>query len=202
MSFSNMDMACYALYLLGGESKKVHIDDIVVKCFKEISPSSFSMIKYPEFPASDTVRYSLESASKKQYGSLVTKEKVAKDKFWFFTTNGINWIENNKDRLKSLGSDEELKVHRQKNAKYLDEIFSHAAYLKFLESPNSFQPDIALIADLFKCRSDSNVKIWKSRFQKLKLAANNSSRSKEVLNFLDKCQHSIDFDNSMEVESE
>lgn len=200
MSFSNMDMACYALYLLGGESKKVHIDDIVVKCFKEISPSSFSMIKYPEFPASDTVRYSLESASKKQYGALVTKEKIAKDKFWFFTTTGINWIKNNKDRLKSLGSDEELKVHRQKNAKYLDDIFSHAAYLKFLESPNSFQPDIALIADLFKCRSDSSAKIWASRFQKLKLAANSSSRAEEVFNFLNKCQNTIDV--SMEVESE
>ena len=46
------EMVVYVLGLLGGESRKIHTEDIAIKCHS-LFPDSFSWTKYPEIPDKD-----------------------------------------------------------------------------------------------------------------------------------------------------
>ena len=69
-SFTNREMAIYALYLLGGATSKYHTEDIAFKCF-ELWPTVFSWTKYPQYPDKEVVRSGLTDARKEKYGALV-----------------------------------------------------------------------------------------------------------------------------------
>ncbi len=74
---SNEEIVLYALHLLGGWHKRVHTEDIALKCF-ELAPSKFSWTKYPKYPDLAPARFALESAKNSQYGSLVEGESERK----------------------------------------------------------------------------------------------------------------------------
>jgi len=67
---SDKDIVLYSLYLLGGWHKRVHTEDIALKCY-EIAPSRFSWVKYPQYPDLAPARFALEATKKAQYGALV-----------------------------------------------------------------------------------------------------------------------------------
>ena len=67
---SDIDIALYALYLLGGWQKRVHTEDIALRCYKLV-PSKFSWVKYPQYPDPAPTRFALGDAKKKKYGMLV-----------------------------------------------------------------------------------------------------------------------------------
>ncbi len=69
-TLTNRDMVVYALYSLGGATKRFHTEDIALKCF-EVWPSAFSWTKYPEYPDKDIVRVALTDARKEKFGFLV-----------------------------------------------------------------------------------------------------------------------------------
>jgi hypothetical protein len=185
--FSNQDLVCYALYLLGGEVEKIHIEDIAVKCHKDIDQASFSLIKYSQYPAIDTVRYALEGASKESSGALVTREKHGKDKYWCFTDAGRNWISVNLERLSIIEANSDEKTHRSKSARYLSGIRTHPLFQKYLDKPSDFKPTLVELAELFNCLSDTTPKIWESRFDKLRIHMNVSNKEEEFNDFLYLC---------------
>ena len=74
IELSNIDIAVYALYLLGGWRDRIHTEDIALKCF-ELAPSKFSWVKYPEYPDNNTAYLSLGDAKKTKYGVLVIRRK-------------------------------------------------------------------------------------------------------------------------------
>ncbi len=186
--FSNQELVCYALYLLGGEVEKIHIEDIALKCHKDIDPASFSLIKYPQFPAIDTVRYALEGASKESAGALVDMERRGKNKYWCFTDSGRNWISVNLERLSTIDKDTEEKTHRQKRAQYLSGIRSHSIFQSYLSNPSAFDPTLFELAELFRCRPDSSEEIWKKRFNKLNASMSANNKLDEFEIFLKLCK--------------
>src|SRR5208283_3350016 len=74
---SDKDIVLYALYILGGWQKRVHTEDIALKCY-ELAPSKFSWTKYPQYPDITPTRFTLETAKKLDSGELVKGQSERK----------------------------------------------------------------------------------------------------------------------------
>src|SRR5690348_10323698 len=131
--YPNRELVVYALYLLGGDSERVHTEDITLKCF-ELFPASFSWAKYSQYPDKDIVRVALTDARKKQHGALVEGRTGQKrglsaktlrrpmDDGWVLTSPGMQWIKQNLADLERISDSGSVKQHRQKVLRQLKRI--------------------------------------------------------------------------------
>jgi hypothetical protein len=201
-SLSSREIVVYALYLLGGAAQRCHTEDVALKCF-ELAPDSFSWTKYPKYPDKDVVRVALTDAKKEKYGNLVEgraglrsghHKKSGRGRAtdgWELTTAGIEWVDANKDRLESIGaSDREAKEHRQKSLQALKRLKSHAAFTRFIDSPERFTISIGELADLFRCRVDADVPIWNERVSRYRKHAQ-ATKQEQMIEFLEACSLAI-----------
>jgi hypothetical protein len=172
----NRELVVYALSLLGGQSKRIHTEDIALKCY-ELFPDTFSWTKYPQYPDKDVVRVALTDARKDQYGALVdgrTGQKTGKFgktrrgpmlDGWVLTDRGIRWLQQNADRLASFAGSGELKEHRQKDLQQLARIKQHKLFAEYKTDPSNFEPMIGELADLLRCRVDAEERVWLDRLE-------------------------------------
>ena len=197
----NWEIAVYAVYLLGGESRRVPTEEVAVKCFA-LAPDSFSWVKYPEYPDKDIVRSGLVDARKAKNGVLLqgragrgrgqvqrTKVGPALDG-WMLTEAGVRWIQDNKERISSELQYRELSDHRQENLRKLARIRNHPVFHQFLEKPEGFSPSLGEMAQLFRCSVNAELQTWDKRFQ----AAGNLAQAlndDRVIEFLAKCRASV-----------
>ena len=196
----NRELVLYALYLLGGDSERIHTEDIALKCF-QLYPSSFSWVKYSSYPDKDIVRVALTDARKKKYGALVegrTGQKRGQfvktnrppvEDGWMLTLQGISWIKNNLDRLQGYSGIKQAKDHRQKVLKQLKRILEHPLFLRYMANPEGFVAGIGDIADMLRCRVDAEQEIWQERFKKVRLQAESVGQN-NVFRFIEKCEDS------------
>jgi hypothetical protein len=194
----NRELVVYALYLLGGDTGRVHTEDVALKCF-ELFPAAFSWVKYPQYPDKDIVRVALTDARKEQYGALVDGRTGQKrglsaktlrepvDDGWALTSHGIEWIQDNLSWLQRTVGIAHVKEHRQKVLRQLKRIREHRLFVQYLDSPGRFFPMVGQIADLLRCRVDAEVDIWQERFGKIRRQAE-SSDQQDVLDFIRKCE--------------
>lgn len=198
----NRAIVVYVLGLLGGASKRVHTEDIAVKCH-ELFPDAFSWTKYTGYPDKDIVRVALTDARKEKYGALVngrTGQKLglaAKTRRnplpdgWMLTQAGLDWLDREATRFESLGQSHVLRSHRQKILKQLKRVFDHELWQCFKEDEATFSPSIGELADLFRCRVDADVGVWAARFGDLKqkaAAVGDQSLKKSVERFVEVCR--------------
>ena len=99
---TNMDIAVFALYSLGGVNRKVHLENIAQKCH-EMAQGRFSW-ELPEFrsiPDKQAVFYALANAKKKQVGGLIESfgSRSTGGKKFQITLPGVRWIKNNEPRI-------------------------------------------------------------------------------------------------------
>jgi hypothetical protein len=194
----NRELVVYALFLLGGDLKPVHTEDIALKCH-ELFPGSFSWVKHPEYPDKDVVRVALTDARKDHYGALVEgragqkrglSAKTKRDPIpdgWTLTSRGIAWVQSKREELELLAGTGRVKEHRQQLLRQLKRIKDHPLYAQFLDSPDRFAPAIGQIADLLRCRVDAEPQIWRKRFESVQRQAE-SAEQPEVLRFIRMCQ--------------
>ena len=189
-SFSNREIVVYALYLLGGATKKCHTEDIALKCF-ELWPSVFSWTKYVQYPDKEVVRCSLSDARKEKFGILVEgrtgqnrgqSNKTGRPPVadgWILTDAGVKWIDGNKSRF---GSDDHIiKDHRQKSLQFLKRMRQHKVFALFVDNTEKFYPSIGDLADLLKCRVDADESVWSARFERLRKHAVASGQEEFIL---------------------
>ena len=194
----NRDLVVYALYLLGGDTRRIHTEDVALKCFG-LFPAAFSWVKYPEYPDKDIVRVALTDARKEQFGRLVegragqkhglstkTRRQPTEDG-WVLTQVGIQWVHGNRDMLQQYAGAGAIKHHRQKVLRKLKRIRDHMLFARYADSPERFHPMIGEIADLLRCRVDAEPQVWQERFNKLRLQAG-SAEHEDVLDFVNKCE--------------
>jgi hypothetical protein len=195
---ANREIVVYAVYLLGGDTQRIHTEDVALKCF-ELFPDSFSWIKYPTYPDKDIVRVALTDARKERYGGLVegrsgqnkglsarTRRKPVSDG-WILTAKGIEWVKANLDRFKEYRMLGQTKEHRQKVLRKLKRIKESKIYSTFLDSPKQFEPAIGEMADLFRCRVDAEEEVWRQRFDTARRQARTAEQER-VLEFIDLCE--------------
>lgn len=197
-SVPNRELVVYVLSLLGGESKRVHTEDVAAKCH-ELFPASFSWTKYTHFPDKDIVRVALVDARKEQWGGLVEgragegRGLAAKTKRgpltdgWLLTENGIRWLRESASRLESLRVSPHDKTHRQKILKDLSRMRSHSLFARFASRRDNFSPSLGEMAEFLRCRVDASAEVWSSRFDSLRGKASVADQE-DVLEFLEACR--------------
>jgi hypothetical protein len=193
----NKELVVYALYVLGGESRSIHTEDIAIKCF-ELYPSAFSWVKYPQYPDKDIVRVALTDARKAEHGALVVGrtgkrrtsavkgEHASVDDGWKLTSEGLSWVRTNAEALESFAGHETVKTHRQRLLKQLQRVRDHSLFADFTACPSTFNPSIGNIADLLRCRVDAEPEIWQARFDKIR-SQSDAAGQRDVAEFISKC---------------
>lgn len=195
----NRELVLYALYTMGSIAERFHTEAIAVRCH-ELFPTSFSWSTRSELPDKDIVRVALTDARKEKYGTLVegrsgqsrghhqdTKRGPMSDG-WKLTQAGLEWIEQNKDRLEALTSQSVPRDHRQKSRRMLARVRDHALFAQFQHYPSSFTPGIGQLADLARCRVDAEPEIWNKRFSKLEDLAI-ETKQEDVRQFIGACRN-------------
>mgnify|MGYP001068756683 CR=1 FL=1 len=131
---SDKDIVLYALYILGGWQKRVHTEDIALKCH-ELAPRKFSWVKYHSTKSVPT-RFALETAKKPKYGALVKggserKRTVRSVRGWMLTSEGVKWIKLHKQRIEQYLGTHEPTGERLAADRKLKALLKSAAFEKF-----------------------------------------------------------------------
>lgn len=194
----NRELVVYVLSLLGGESRRVHTEDIAAKCY-ELFPAAFSWTKYTHFPDKDIVRVALTDAKKQQWGSLVDGRagegrglaaKTKRDRLpdgWILTASGVQWLRDNSHRLEALSQQPGTKTHRQKILKDLARLRSHMLFRRFTADGDQFIASAGEIADFLRCRVDASREVWATRFDAIRGKAT-AAGQQDIIAFLRACE--------------
>jgi hypothetical protein len=127
--FSNLEIVTLAVYLLGGDCRRVDSEDIAMKA-NELAPGRFAWRKYPEQINIHTI-YSLLWYAKKrtQYGYVIGSEREG----WQLTEKGFAFVKEHLSLLEGVDltrerlSQKDKQWHSHERGRMLTE----EAFLKF-----------------------------------------------------------------------
>ena len=192
---SNMDIALFALYKLGGISKKVHTENIAWEAYL-LAKERFSW-RLPEFrkkgfPDKTPVRFALEQAKKKENGRLVTGRAggdINRPELegWRLTPQGAEWIKNNQNRivraLKQKGPD----LPKLVAERFVNQLKKDPSFLSFIKNRNLDEVSSYMFTDMLACAPDAPKEIMKQKYEQL-LTTANLVNDKAILDFLKACE--------------
>ena len=101
-STTTAELVTWAVYLLGGEQKRIDTEDVAVKAF-ELAPKRFRWRKYPEQINLELVRVCLSNAKKAENGELLTGSGRTG---WSLTQKGLAWLRSARSKLQTLGKND------------------------------------------------------------------------------------------------
>lgn len=185
-NLSDKDIVLYALYLLGGWQKRIHTEDIALKCY-EIAPSKFSWVKYPQYPDLATVRYALEKCGSLVKGESERKRTVKSIGGRMLTDKGIQWIKSNKGRIerylgKRLPTGTRLPAERK-----LKELLKSEAFKKFSEQGEQAEITHAEFAESLICTVNTRPEVLSDRIDQLYSIAE-KFEEEEIKHYLNFCK--------------
>ncbi|MEX2028003.1 MAG: hypothetical protein WD988_00705 [Candidatus Curtissbacteria bacterium] len=188
---TNIEIVLYALFLLGGTTKKIPYERIAIKSF-ELDRSRFSWRLYPEYPDAEITRKALSDAKRTKNGGLVrgrygraTGDLVADG--WIFTPEGIIWVEKNRMRVaQSLGINQN-QVNRTEISKKLKELESSVAFKKYLHDNACMNIKPYEFTDFLNASLDTPPSILRDRIDKLSALAKTGKKQK-LLDFITQCE--------------
>jgi hypothetical protein len=188
---SDKDIVLYALYLLGGCQKRVHTEDIALKCY-QVAPSKFSWVKYPKYPDLAPARFALEAAKKPKYGALVKGESERKRTVksvggWILTSEGVKWIKVNKPRIEQYLGKHRPTGDRIAADRKLKEFLKSTAFKKFIDYGEEAEISHAEFAESLICTVNTRAEVLKARLEQLHSIAE-ELRKEEVKNYVNFCQ--------------
>ena len=197
----SMHIAVYALSLLGGTHKKVHTEDIAMKCM-EVAPNRFRWERY-DYPDKELVRKALVHASENKNGSLVVgrsgMEQRGKSRDgWQITPAGAEWLRNNESVFENaLTHSPGTTIPRREAQRFLKTIRSESAFQIYLSHRNLTDVSRYMFTDLLNCSPDAPQETIKAKFDRLHSIAE-LVNDKQVLEFLAACndQFSLLLNNS------
>src|SRR5713226_8741925 len=132
---SNVDIALYALFRLGGDTAPVHTEDVALKCF-QLARERFSWKKYPQYPELDPARFALLDAAKPIYGKLARQvfKKIGGrgQSHWVLTAAGLDYLRERLDTLNQLeaGQIAAGSEHTEED-RFIGQVKKHIAFKKF-----------------------------------------------------------------------
>lgn len=193
-SLNNIAIVVYALFILGGWQKRIHTEDIALKCF-ELAPTKFSWVKYQQYPDLLTVWYALCDAEKTRYGRLViggSERKRGKgtdvSTGWRLSDNGIDWIKANKDKIEAALFGAKLPQNRLIEERRLRTLINSSAFNKYLTAGDKAGISHAEFAESLVCTVNTKLEIISERIEQLRSVANllNQNRVEQYLDFCQK----------------
>lgn len=173
-SLTNIEIVTYAVALLGGVDRPVHLENVAMKSY-ELAPGAFrwDLDEYASYIDKDKVRVSLTDAEKGGKGALVravgqTKGgRTKRTDLWRLTAAGTAWIaEHRADIEEATGAGmpalKRGKAHDLRRRVTESELFRRFDDDKKLEySPYEF-------ADLLECSPDASNAVFRDRFEALR----------------------------------
>jgi len=193
---SAVDIAVYALYLLGGWQKRIHTEDIALKCF-ELAPSKFSWVKYTSYPDIAPARFALEAAKKPKYGALVKGESERKRTVksvggWLLTAEGIKWIKEHKSRIEKYLGKYKPTGDRLEADRKLKELLRSVAFKKFREHGEKAEISHAEFAESLVCTVNARTEVLNARLDRLYSIAEELGKE-EVKMYVNFCRKKFAF---------
>jgi len=169
---TNIDIALYALYNLGGGEQAIHTEDIALSCWHLVS-ERFSWKKYPKYPEIDPARVALSDAAKAKYGKLtrLVMRKIAEkpQAHWILTDAGVEYV---RSRYAELARLETVKIqpssgHTEKD-RFIVALKRHPTFKKFASTGTCEGIEPYEFTDLLKCSLDASPKALRERLETLK----------------------------------
>lgn len=192
---SNIDIALFALYKLGGITKKVHTEHIAWEAF-QLARERF-LWRLPEyrekgFPDKTLVRYALGDAKKKKYGKLVTGSAggdINRPELegWRFTPQGAKWIKKNEKRILSALKEKAPDLPKLVADRFIRQLKNDPCFVSFRKNKNLNEVSSYMFTDMLGCAPDASKDIINQKFDQL-LTTANLIDDKEIIEFLEACK--------------
>ena len=179
---TNVDVVLYALFTLGGATKKIHTEKIAWESY-QLSREKFSWslneFKKMGFPDKTTGRYALETAKKLN----LVKGRGGKDKSgdekegWQFTPQGLDWIIKKQQEISgSLKTKTYISsTFTPKEKREIKKISNHKAYTSFKGNGSLNDVTEFDFIDLLDCSPDASNRVIQNKFDSLKNSVNLSN---------------------------
>ncbi len=193
---SKMDVALYALYKLGGVSKKIHTERIAWEAY-QLSKKKFSWC-LPEFikqgfPDKLTVLIALETAHKVKHGRLVIgragRDAAGKLDGWHFTPQGVKWIQENEKRILAglKQSETAPAIDERDRGRFIKKLKKDPLFELYEQRESLSEATQYMFTDMLVCAPDASSDIIKQKFEQLE---NNATlvNDKKILDFLRACK--------------
>ena len=191
---SNMDIALFALYKLGGISKKIHTEYIAWEAY-QLAKERFSW-RLPEFrekgfPDKTPVRFALEQAKKKEFGKLVSGRAggdINRPELegWRFTPQGAEWIKDNEGRILKLIGQKAPDLPKLVAERFVKQLKNDTSFVSFQKNRNLDEVSSYMFTDILACAPDASKEIIRQKYERI-LSTANLVNDKEILQFLDAC---------------
>ena len=196
---SNEEIVIYALFQLGGWKERIHTEDIALECFK-LAPSKFSWVKYQQYPDLMAVWYALGSTQQEKYkgmvvGSSERKKGGGKDKIggWRLTDKGLDWIQENKERVESVLSTGVAPDSRLLEDRKLKSLMKSEAFKQYVLSGDKAEISNAAILESVLCTVNTKSEVVKEKIEQLLNAAVILKQNK-IHNYLEYCKKRLNKD--------
>jgi hypothetical protein len=195
-SLSNIDIAVYALFKLGGAEHKVHTENIAMECFK-LSKERFSwrLPEYRDLADKELVRIALMDAAKEKYGRLVIGrsgvESVSKEvDGWSLTPIGAKWVVKQKDRIESTLKITPHESNRIDAVRFRRKLIEEPCYQKFLRNGSMKEVTQYEFTDMIGCSPDARPETIRMSFSRLCSRAEITG-DLTILAFMDACREAF-----------
>lgn len=182
---TNIDIAIYALCLLGGTERKIDTEDVTLKCF-QLAPERFSWRKRPDLPGGIPTLYALQDARRERNGSLV---RGGVKGGWMLTPAGIDRVRSLLPVLEDLASGEMRGTLKPREGvqRFFHQLGTHTAYETFLRSGSCDKVKPYEFTDFLNCTVDSGPEILRDRLEAVRALAYDARRE-DILRFLQACE--------------
>lgn len=191
---SNIDIALFALYKLGGISKKIHTEYVAWEAYqlaKERFSWRLSEFREKGFPDKTPVRFALEQAKKKENGRLVSGRAggdINRPELegWRFTPQGAEWIKNNERRILTALKQKAPDLPKLVAEHFIRQLKNDPCFVSFNKNGNLNEVSPYVFTDMLACAPDASKEIIRQKFERL-LTTANLVNDKEIFKFLEAC---------------
>lgn len=173
-SLTNIEIVTYAVALLGGVDRPVHLENVATKSY-ELAPGAFrwDLDEYASYIDKDKVRVSLTDAEKAGKGALVravgqTKGgRTKKTDLWRLTAAGTAWVTEHGAAMEAATGAGMPALKRGKAHDLRRRISDSDLFRRFDDDGEvDYRPYD--FADLLECSPDASNAVFRDRFEALR----------------------------------
>jgi hypothetical protein len=173
-SLNNIEIVTYAVALLGGVDRPVHLEKVAVKSY-ELAPGAFrwDLDEFASYIDKDKVRVSLTDAEKDGKGALVRGVghtrggRTKRTDFWRLTAAGSAWIADNREIIEDATGAGMPALKRGK-AQDLRRRVADSELFRHFEDDGQLEYSPYEFADLLECSPDASNAVVRDRFEALR----------------------------------
>lgn len=177
---NNADLIIWSLYVLGGSSKRIDVEDLYLKCF-EIAPLRLAWRTRSDIPDYKKCAKALQEVEDPRRSNklalIIRLDQYNRQ----LSVEGVKWCEQYRDLLQSLYGSYVPPAANQNLARRAKRIIESDAYAKYKRNPASITRGDLAVA--FRCPEMATHDVWRSRLDEVEVAAN-AVQDQDLLTFV------------------